>query len=406
MSNLLNGKRIVLGITGSIAAYKAADLASKLTQAGALVYCVLTESAVKFVQPITFQSVTGRKAYVDADLWGSEGHVTHIALGRAADLVLVAPASANTIAKLANGLGDNLLSVTVLASHCPLVIAPAMDAGMFSYPSTAENVEKLVARGAYFIGPEPGRLASGLIGKGRFTEPLEIIAHLRAILGKETGKLRGRKVVVSAGPTIEDIDPVRYLSNRSTGKQGYALAQAAVDEGAEVKLVSGPTALTPPVGCEMILVRSAAEMRLAVLAACADADAYVSAAAIADYRPTAPAEHKLKKDTSSLTLELERTEDVLLAVREAREANGFPRLVVGFAAESENLIENAREKLARKGLDLIVANNIQAQDAGFASDQNRVVLIFPDGQLNEMPLTDKYNVGEAVVDFVALCLTH
>jgi len=256
MTHPLANKRILLGITGSIAAYKGADLASKLTQTGALVDVVLTESAEKFVSPLTFQSVTGRKAYTDADLWGGEGHVTHIGLGHAAELILIAPVSANTLARLAHGIGDNLLSVTVLASHCPLVLAPAMDAGMFDHPATQENVRILKDRGAIFIGPDEGHLASGLVGLGRFVEPSRILEQVRFILSRN-GPLAGRKVVVTAGGTHEAIDPVRLITNRSSGKQGYAVAQAALDAGADVTLVTAPTVLTPPSGANVLSVKTA-----------------------------------------------------------------------------------------------------------------------------------------------------
>ncbi len=395
MTNPFANKRILLGVTGSIAAYKAADLASKLTQSGALVDVVLTESATKFVSPLTFQSVTGRKAYTDADLWGGEGHVTHIGLGHAADLVLIAPVSANTLAKLAHGMGDNLLSVTVLASNCPLVLAPAMDVGMFSHPATQANVETLRQRSAIFIGPEEGHLASGLVGLGRFVEPVRILGQVRYILSRG-GPLAGRKIVVTAGGTQEPIDPVRLITNRSSGKQGYAVAQAALDAGAEVVLISAPTALTPPIGATVVAVKTAAQMQAAVLAETGDAHALIMAAAVADFRPL-PVSQKLKKETGIPKIELEATADILAAVSAHKAETGFPKFTVGFAAESQDLIKNAQSKLERKKLDLIVANDILAKDAGFEVDTNRVVFLFPDGRSRELPVQEKSEIAEAIL---------
>jgi phosphopantothenoylcysteine decarboxylase/phosphopantothenate--cysteine ligase len=395
MTNPLANKRILLGVTGSIAAYKAADLASRLTQAGALVDVVLTESAAKFVSPLTFQSVTGRKAYTDADLWGGEGHVTHIGLGHAADLVLIAPVSATTLAKLAHGMGDNLLSVTVLASHCPLVLAPAMDVGMYSHPATQANVEILRQRGAVFIGPEEGRLASGLVGLGRFVEPARILGQTRYLLSR-SGPLAGRKIVVTAGGTQEPIDPVRMITNRSSGKQGYAVAQAALDAGAEVVLISAPTVLTPPVGAALVAVKTAAQMQAAVLAETGDAYALIMAAAVADFRPL-PAAQKLKKETGIPRIELEATADILAAVSARKAETGFPKFMVGFAAESQDLLKNAQSKLERKRLDMIVANDILAEDAGFEVDTNRVVLLFADGRIQKLPVQEKSEIAEAIL---------
>lgn len=398
MTHPLANKRILLGVTGSIAAYKAADLASKLTQTGALVDVVLTESAVKFVSPLTFQSVTGRKAYVDADLWGGEGHVTHIGLGHAAELVLIAPVSANTLAKLAHGIGDNLLTVTVLASHCPLVLAPAMDVGMFGNPATQANVEILQQRGAIFIGPEEGHLASGLVGRGRFVEPPQILEQVRFLLSRG-GPLAGRKVVVTAGGTQEPIDPVRLITNRSSGKQGYAIAQAALDAGADVVLVSAPTGLLAPAGARLMPVKTAQQMLEAVLAETADADTLIMAAAPADFRPI-PAEQKLKKEAGLPQIRLETTADILAAVAERKAATGFPKHSIGFAAESQNLLQNAQSKLARKRLDMIVANDISAADAGFEVDTNRVTLLYPDGRQTTLPVQEKSAIAEAIIQQV------
>lgn len=396
-------RRILLGVTGSIAAYKAADLASKLTQAGGWVEVILTEAATHFITPLTFQSVTGRRAYVDADLWGSEGHVQHIGLGRAADLLVIAPASANTLARLAHGLADNLLCVTALAATCPLVLAPAMDGEMFSHPATQANLEILRQRGATIIGPAAGHLASGLSGVGRMVEPHELMGHLRRLLGCQ-GALSGRRVVVTAGGTQEAIDPVRVIANRSSGKQGFAVAQAALDLGAEVTLISGPVSLPAPVGAERVDVASAQQMLEAVLAALPGADALVMAAAVADFRPAEPAANKIKKEGGIPVIILEHTPDVLRQVAAYKVESGWPRVTVGFAAESQHLVENAAAKLQAKRLDMIVANDIGTADAGFGVDTNRVTLLYPAGRSEALPLMGKDEVALEIMRRVAALL--
>jgi phosphopantothenoylcysteine decarboxylase/phosphopantothenate--cysteine ligase len=398
MSNL-QGKSIVLGISGSIAAYKAADLASRLTQMGALVDVILTPAAEKFISPLTLQSVTGRRAYVEADLWGGEAHVLHVGLGHGADLLVIAPCTANTIAKLASGQADNLLTITALATTCPLLVAPAMDGGMLEHPATQENLAALARRGAIIAGPAEGHLASGLSGKGRMLEAEELVGHIRVVMG-QNGPLAGRTVVVSAGGTQEPVDPVRVLTNRSSGKQGYAIAQAALDAGAQVVLISTPTGITPPVGARLVHVSTAAEMRDAVVEASAAADALIMAAAVADFRPSKAAAGKLKSRDGVPQLELEATDDILKAVAKASR----PRVVVGFAAESNDLTQNAVEKLKSKRLDLIVANDITAPDAGFGADSNRVTLIDAAGRIDALPLAPKGDVAEAVIVRVALLL--
>src|SRR5215216_2670132 len=341
--SVLSGKRLILGVTGSIAAYKAADLASKLTQAGAKVDVILTGTAEKFVTPLTFQSVTGRRAYIDSDLWGSEAHVLHVGLGHTVDLLIVAPCTANTLAKLAYGSADSLLTVTALTANCPLLIAPAMDGGMFDHPATQENVDTLKKRGAIIVGPSEGHLASGLSGTGRMLEPLEILGHARIALGQK-GLLAGKRVVVTAGGTQEPLDPVRVLTNRSSGRQGYALAQVALELGAQVSLITTPTALTPPVGAKVIPVETAKQMLEAVLTEAAKSDALIMAAAVADFRPKGRAKDKIKKEGGIPQIELEATEDILKTVAKQRAENECPRLVVGFAAESRDLLENASHK--------------------------------------------------------------
>ncbi len=404
---LLHNKRVILGVTGSIAVYKAVDLASNLTQAGALVDVIMTQAAQQFVTPLTFQSVTGRPVYTD--LWRAEGsgalptHIAHVGLGEGADVLVIAPATANTLAKLAHGLADDLLSVTALAARCPLLIAPAMDGGMYQHPATQANIETLRARGAYLIEPDEGRFASGLVGKGRLPETPALLGHIRLALA-QTGALAGRRVVITAGGTREAIDPVRYISNRSSGRQGYALAQAALDAGAAVTLITTVRDLTIPLGARVVAVGSAQELHDAVLEACHDADALIMAAAVADFRPKTVAAQKIKKREGSddaPTLELTRTADILLSVKAARAQSGFPRLVVGFAAESQDLLTNARAKLERKGLDLLVANDISATDAGFEVGTNRVVILDAAGGATPLELMSKTRVAEAVIARVA-----
>ena len=400
---ILNGKKILLGITGSIAVYKAADLASKLTQSGAQVDIVLTASAEKFVTPLTFQSVTGRRAYTDADLWGNEAHVLHVSLGKTADLLIIAPCTANTIAKLAHGTADNLLTVLALAARCPTLIAPAMDGGMYDHPATQENLRKLEERGITIIGPADGHLASGLTGKGRMTEPAELIGHIRLLLGCR-GPLAAKKVVITAGGTREPLDPVRMLTNRSSGKQGYALAQAALDAGAEVILISTPTSLIPPVGVRLVNVETAKQMLEAVLTESADADALIMAAAVADIRPKKAAGNKMKKRDGIPQMELEETEDILKTVAVQRSGKKRPYIIMGFAAESRDLLENASEKLKSKKLDMIAANDISSEDAGFGVDTNRITLLFANGKQEVYPLMSKSEVAEIIMKHIATLL--
>ena len=395
----LAGKQIVLGVSGSIAAYKAVDLASKLTQLGATVEAVLTPSATRFVSPLSFSSITGRPAYTDDDQWGAQAHVLHIGLGQRADLLAIAPATANTLARLAAGLADNLLALTALAARCPVLVAPAMDAGMFGHPATQANLRTLRERSVTVVGPEEGRLASGLVARGRMTEPAEIVGHIRYLLSR-SGPLRGRTVLVTAGGTQEPIDPVRFITNRSSGKQGLTLAQAALDAGAEVVLVATPAVGSAPVGARQVTVGTAAEMAGAVLAECRQADALIMAAAVADFRPAHHAEHKLKKRRGVPVLELEATVDVLSAVKEQRRETGRPRLVIGFAAETEDLLANARVKLERKAMDLIVANDVSATDAGFGVDTNRVTLLTAAGDAEALPLLPKEEVARHIVERV------
>lgn len=381
---ILNGKRILLAATGSIAVYKAVDLASKLTQAGALVDVIMTEAAQRFVTPLTFQAVTGRPVYTSMWQTASGGglptHIAHVGLGEEADLLAVVPATANTLSKLATGAADNLLTVTALAARCPLLLAPAMDGSMYTDSAVEKNVETLVKRGAYLVEPEEGRFASGLTGKGRLPETPTLLGHIRRCLGKEHGALRGEHVIVTAGGTREPLDPVRFIGNHSSGKQGYALAQAALDAGADVTIFS-TVDLPIPVGAAVVPVQTTREMRDALQAhldAWNQPPTLIMAAAVADFRPQTAATQKIKKqeDGTPLTLTLERNPDILLHLKPYRKS-GALKMVIGFAAESENLLTNAQQKLQKKGLDLIVANDITATDAGFGSDYNRVILIAP-----------------------------
>ncbi len=426
---VLQGKRILLGITGSIAAFKAADLASQLTQMGAQIDVILTPSAEKFITPLTLQSVTGHHAFTESDLWGGEAHVLHVGLGHSADLLVIAPCTANTIAKLAHGEADNLLTITALAAQCPLLIAPAMDGGMLDHPATQANLAMLVQRGAYIAGPAEGHLASGLSGKGRLLEPIELLGHIRVLLGRK-GRMAAKRIVITAGGTQEPLDPVRVLTNKSSGKQGYALAQASIDAGADVTLISTPTALIPPVGVRLVTVHTAQQMLEAVLSELAGADALIMAAAVADFRPKRAAADKMKSRDGVPQIELEATEDILKAVaklgrtserlavslgeaqktavpntsRDNLAEHRRPHVVVGFAAESRDLIENASEKLKSKQLNLIIANDISASDAGFGTDTNRVTLIHENGDRESLQLMSKAEVADAIIERVAALL--
>ncbi len=402
--NVLTGKRILLGVTGSIACYKAVDLASKLTQAGADVDVILTESAARFVSPLSFRSVTGRPVYTD--LWGLDDHVRHVGLGETADLMLIVPATANTIAKLAAGMADNLLTVTALAAHCPVILAPAMDGGMWQHPATQANSQTLQRRGVMLAGPAAGRMASGLRGMGRMIEPQELLGHARLLLSRG-GSMTGCKVVVTTGPTREPIDPVRFLTNRSSGKQGVAVAQAALDAGADVILIAGPMGEETPFGATVVRVESVEEMAQAVLANADDADALFMVAAVSDFRPVSVAERKIKKSDNTdegVEISLVKTTDILMAVKEQRQARGFPRVVLGFAAETHNAADYGREKLLRKGLDFIAVNDVTAEGAGFGVDTNRVLLLDPKGVIEMMPLQSKSAVAERLIHYVAEAL--
>ena len=395
MPDPLAQRSIALGVTGSIACYKAVDLASKLTQAGALVDVIMTREACQFLTPLTFRSITHRPVVTDVFDPQSELSIDHVAIAERADALIVAPATAHTIAKLALGLADDALTATALATQAPLIIAPAMDAHMFDNAATQQNVSTLKSRGCVIAGPAEGRLASGLVGKGRLLETPQLLGCLRQTLGRN-GDLAGRKVVVSAGGTQEPIDPVRVIANHSSGKMGFAIAEAARDRGAAVTLVTAPTALDSPFGVNVVKIATALEMRSALRNKCAHADALIMAAAVADWRPAAAADQKVKKGGSDTwDIELVKNPDIIAGISTER------LIKVGFAAESEDLLANAQSKLLSKGLHLIAANDITAEHSGFGTDTNKVILLDREGGEESLPLMSKYDVGHAILDRVA-----
>ena len=396
MSRILEGKNVVLGVTGSIACYKALDLASKLTQAGSLVDTIMSHGASQFVSPLSFRSITHRTVVTDTFDPDLELSVEHVALAQRTDLVVVAPATAHFIAKASAGMADDPLTTTILATQAPLIVAPAMDGHMYDNPATQENLTKLAERGATIVGPAGGRLASGLVGMGRLVETPELLGHISSILGRG-GDLAAHKIVVSAGGTQEALDPVRIITNRSSGKMGYAIAEAARDRGARVVLVTAPVSLPDPVNVDMVKVATTMEMRDAVNQAVSDSDALIMAAAVADFTPVSVEPQKLKKDGRTRYIELAQNPDIL------RDASG-KFVKVGFAAESADLLENAQEKVAKKSLDLIVANDITAEGSGFGSDTNKVLLIDKNGEVEDLPLMSKEDVAHRILDRVGKLL--
>ncbi len=393
MPGPLENKHIVLGVTGSIACYKALDLASKMVQAGALVDTVMSYGATQFVTPLAFRSITHREVVTDTFDPDSHYSVEHVALAKQADVIVIAPATAHCIAKLAAGLADDALTTTVIAASAPLMVAPAMDGNMFHHPATQENLAKLRERGVVIAGPASGRLASGLTGVGRLLETPELLGYIAYAMGKD-GDLAGRTIVVSAGGTMEPIDPVRVITNHSSGKMGYALAEAARDRGARVVLVTAPTSLPNPPLVDMVRVNTAQQMCDAVLQQTQQADALIMAAAVADYRPISAAEQKIKKANDELNIPLAKTTDILATV-----SGNFVK--VGFSAETQDLMNNAKTKVQSKNLDLIVANDVTDPDSGFGVDTNRVTLIDRDLQVEELPVLTKYEVGHRILDRVA-----
>lgn len=389
---LLNGKHIVLGVTGSIAAYKIASLASMLVKEQADVTVIMTRNATNFINPITFETLTGNKCLVDTFDRNFQYNVEHVALAKQADAFLVAPASANVIAKAVHGIADDMLTTTLLACQCPKIFAPAMNTRMYQNPIVRDNIKKLKDYGMEVVAPASGYLACGDTGEGKMPEP-EVLheAVLRALTPKD---LAGKRVLVTAGPTREKLDPVRYISNHSTGKMGYAVAAAAARRGAEVTLVSGKVELVPPMGVQVVPVISAADMAQAVKEAALEQDIIVKAAAVADYRPRVAADEKLKKKDNDLSVELERTEDILAWLGAHRREG---QILCGFSMETEHLLENSRAKLEKKKIDMIVANNLKQEGAGFGTDTNVVTLLTKEGA-EELPLLSKEEVADRLLD--------
>jgi phosphopantothenoylcysteine decarboxylase / phosphopantothenate---cysteine ligase len=392
----LQGTRVLLGVTGGIAAYKAALMARLLVGAGATVDPILSSSATRFIGAATFEGITGRR--VRSDVWEDIPAETHVALGRAADLALIYPATAHMLAKLAGGLADDLLTTTLLASTCPLVVAPAMHTEMWEHPATQRNVAVLRERGVHLLGPATGRLMGGDRGPGRLVEPAEAFGVLLS-LHAQTHDLAGRTVLVTAGGTREPIDPVRFLGNRSTGKMGFAVAAAAADRGAQVHLIAAPSSLPTPPGVTRHDVTTALEMHAAVFGLVDGADVVVKAAAVADFRPTTSSRSKIKKDAGVPTIELTPNPDILAELGARREGSGRP-LLVGFAAETDDVEEHGRAKLERKDADLLVVNDVSASDVGFAVDTNAVVILGRDGARVDVPLASKVEVAGRILDEV------
>lgn len=393
---MLAGKNVVLGVTGGIAAYKAVEIVSRLKKLGAAVHVIMTPAAANFVTPLTFREISGNP--VVTDMWAEpkQWNVEHIALASLADVFLIAPATANIIGKIAGGIADDMLTTTVMATRAPVVLAPAMNTNMYLNPIVQANIAKLAGLGYHVLEPASGMLACGWEGPGRLPEPAVIVDKVLSLL-VPSGPFAGKKVLVTAGPTREPLDPVRYISNHSSGKMGYALAAAAAARGADVVLVSGPTELAPPPAVKVTKVETAAEMRAAVLAEFADTDVVIKAAAVADYRPRTAAAQKIKKNDAEATLELTRNTDILAELGAHKQG----QLLVGFAAETEELFKHATAKLTKKNLDMIVANDVTQAGAGFGSDTNIVKLLYRDGRVVELPQMAKNELAGIILDKIA-----
>lgn len=390
---MLRGKTILLGVTGGIAAYKAAALASALVKQHAAVEVVMTENATKFVTPLTFEQLTGRRTMVDTFDRNFSHQVEHISLAERTDLVIVAPATANVCAKLAHGLADDMLTTTILACRCPKLIAPAMNTNMYENPVTQDNLNTLHHYGWEVIAPASGRLACGAVGKGKMPEPEDLLQHILRHLAMPQD-LQGKKVLITAGPTQESIDPVRYITNHSTGKMGYSLAKMAMLRGAQVTLISGPVSIAPPSFVKVVDVKSAQEMFEAVAQHAPDADMIFKAAAVADYTPAQYADNKIKKKEGDLSIPLCRTQDILAYLGQNRRKK---QIICGFSMETENMLENSRQKLVKKNVDMICANNLKVPGAGFGVDTNVMTLITKDSIL-ELPLQSKESVANTILD--------
>ncbi len=392
---MLQGKTVLLGVTGGIACFKAAALASMLKKQHADVQVVMTKNATEFVTPLTFEQLTGNRALVDTFDRNFQYNVAHIALADRADYVLIAPATANVIAKLAHGLADDMLTTTVLACTCPKALAPAMNTNMYENPVTKDNLAILRRYGWEIVDPASGHLACGAVGKGRLPEPEDLVEVCLHALAHEKD-MAGKRLLVTAGPTQEALDPVRYLTNHSSGRMGYSIAKAAARRGAQVTLVSGPTALKKPAYVETVDVVSAQDMYEAVTSRAKDMDIIVKAAAVADYRPATLADNKIKKKEGDMAIPLARTKDILGALGENKRPGQF---LCGFSMETENMVENSKKKLEKKHLDLIAANNVKVAGAGFSVDTNILTLITPDG-MTELPLMSKDAAADALLDAI------
>jgi len=397
---MLSGKNVVLGVAGGIAAYKVVEVASRLKKAGASVYVIMTHAAAQFVTPLTFREISGNPVVVD--MWDEPGqfNVEHIALATLADIFLIAPATANIIGKIANGIGDDSLTTTVMATKAPVILAPAMNSNMYLNPIVQQNLAKLAGLGYHIIDPAEGLLACGTEGPGRLPEPAEIVAVVEKLLSSAKD-LAGKKVLVTAGGTREPLDPVRFIGNHSSGKMGYALAKAAAARGADVVLVSAPTSLALPAGVIVKQVETAAEMRQAVLNEFEGCDIVIKAAAVADYRPSVSSGQKIKKTESTMTLVLEKNPDILAELGTLKSG----QFLVGFAAETQAVSANAQEKLIRKNLDMIVANDVTLPGAGFNSDTNIVQLLYRDGRLEELPKMSKEKLAGVILDRISSLLS-
>ena len=391
---MLTGKVVVLGVTGGIAAYKAAELVRLLVKQGASVHVIMTRSAREFIAPLTFQTLSTNPVHTDLFNLIEEQEIGHISLADRADLFIIAPATANIIGKLASGIADDLLTTTVMATRAPVLLAPAMNVNMYGNPIYRDNAERLRGHGYQFVEPAKGMLACGWEGEGRLQDPAVICEEAIAVLSRKD--LLGERVLVTAGPTREELDPVRYISNHSSGKMGYALARAARRRGAEVVLISGPVCLEPPYGVETVGVTSADEMREAALGAFADSSIVIKAAAVADYRPESRAGAKIKKTDAVLNVKLKKNPDILAELGR----NKGERFIVGFAAETTELVENAVKKLEQKNLDMVIANDVTREGAGFTVDTNIVKILYRDGGVEDMPLMDKGKLADLILDRV------
>ena len=398
----VSGMKVALGVSGGIAAYKAVEVLRGLQRAGCVVRVAMTRRACEFIQPLTFRALSGSHVIVDDYAPDNPDPIAHITFSQSADLLIVAPATANIIAKFANGVADDFLTSTYLACSAPVLVAPAMNTTMWEHPATQRNLQRLRADGVYLIEPDAGEMACGTIGPGRLSEPERIVAAALEILSKskldQKKDLAGERFLITVGATREEIDPVRFISNRSSGRMGFALAEAALRRGGEVTVVTGATTATPPSGIRIVPALSAEEMSQAVARERVNASVFIGAAAVADYRPSQRADQKIKKTDDSITLTLERTPDVLSQVAASR-SNGM--LVVGFAAETENVLDNARAKLRSKNLDVIIANDVAREDSGFDSANNAITIITKDDEAIELPLMSKTEAASRILDVIA-----